>query len=169
MGDYSTAGPVGAGGGATIGSQAGFDPNTLMQLFQQSQANPWMKLGQTGMNFMQQLGQQNAQRGYANQVSGLFGPNSPYAQQMQQTLARQDAANGRNSQYGTRSVQLAAALAEAQSRALGNASYAQARTATPGLNALNSLFANFGTNQGMQQLGQMGSSAFNGLQSLFNG
>ncbi len=160
------------GGNSNAGAQGGGMPNNmsdLMSLFQQSQANPWAKLLQTGLGAYQQFGQQNAQNAYKNQIDQEFSPNSPYAQQMSQTLGRQDAAAGRNSQYGTRAVQLAAALTQAHANALANSNYYKAATATPGLNALNGLFANFGSNQGMQQLQQMGTGAFNSLQSLFGG
>lgn len=126
-----------------------------------------MKLGNTGLGMYQQYAQQHAQNQYANSISQMFSPNSPYAQQMQQTLARQDAAAGRNSQGGTRAVQLAAALTQAQAQAMGNSNYAHAATATPGANALNNVFAQFGNPQGLQQLGQFGSGAFNSLSSLF--
>ena len=45
-------------------------------------------------------------------LAAMYGPDSPYAQQLQQTLARKDAAAGRNSQYGPRTVQLQAMLAD---------------------------------------------------------
>ena len=45
-------------------------------------------------------------------ADALYGLNSPYAQQMAQTLARKDAAAGRNSQYGPRAAQYAAAMAD---------------------------------------------------------
>ena len=123
------------------------------------------KLGQQGLGAWQQLQKGNAARNYANSISGLFGPNSPYAQQMQQTLARQDAAAGRNSQYGTRANQLAAALTQAQSNALGGSNYAQAAQNISGTNALNGLFGLMGTGAGQR----LGSAAFNGLSSLFGG
>jgi hypothetical protein len=47
----------------------------------------------------------------ANSLGGMFGPNSPYAQQLEQSLSRRDAAHGRRSQYGPRSVELQAKLA----------------------------------------------------------
>lgn len=147
--------------GAGSSSGAGMNVSDLQSLF---------KLANTGMNYYQQQRQQSAQNNYADSIKGLFSPTSPYAQQMQQTLARTDAAAGRNSQYGTRSVQLAAALAQAQANALGNSNYAKAATATPGANALNSLFSNFGNPQGIQQLQglyNLGTSGFNGLANLF--
>ena len=47
----------------------------------------------------------------------LYSPNSPYAMQMQKELDARDAASGRRSQYGQRSVELAAKLADQQVRA----------------------------------------------------
>jgi len=47
-------------------------------------------------------------------LSGMYGPNSPYAQNLRQALARKDAAAGRNSQYGPREVDLQARLAGLQ-------------------------------------------------------
>lgn len=44
--------------------------------------------------------------------NNLFGPDSPYAQQLRQNLERRDAADGRRSQYGPREVELQAKLAE---------------------------------------------------------
>lgn len=52
----------------------------------------------------------------AAELNNLYSPNSPYAQQMRQRLERQDAAAGRRSQSGVREVELAARLAENQSR-----------------------------------------------------
>jgi hypothetical protein len=137
------------------------DPSTFQTI------GDLMKLANSGLNAYQQYRQQGAQNAYAGQIQNLFSPTSPYAQQMQQTLARQDAAAGRNSQYGTRATQLAAALTQAQANALGNSNYYHAATATPGANLLNGLFTNFGSPQGMQSLYRLGSGAFNGLSSLF--
>lgn len=61
--------------------------------------------------------------GALDTINGLYAPDSPYAQQMQQSLARKDAAGGRNSQYGTRAVELAAALTNARSNALTSPGY----------------------------------------------
>lgn len=49
-------------------------------------------------------------------LESMFGPNSPYAAQLGQQLARRDAAAGRRSQYGPREVELQAKLAEMNSR-----------------------------------------------------
>lgn len=162
-GDATTAGisPFGANLGVapTATSGGAFDylktPTGIQDLF---------KLGQQGLGAYQQYQKGQAANNYANSISGLFGPNSPYAQQMQQTLGRTDAAAGRNSQYGTRSVQLAAALAKAQADALGGNNYANARQdqSIPGmLTGVTGLFAN--TQAGKN----LGTAAFNGLSQLF--
>lgn len=61
-------------------------------------------------------------RGYADTVGRnmssmptldqMYGPTSAYATQLRQTLARKDAAAGRNSQYGPREAQFQAQLAD---------------------------------------------------------
>lgn len=47
-----------------------------------------------------------------NQLSNMYGQDSPYAQALRQNLERKDAAAGRRSQYGPREAQLQAALAD---------------------------------------------------------
>lgn len=151
--------------------KTGMDFSDLGSLFggggQQGGVSPMALLAKTGLGAYQQYQQQQAQNAYRDQISNIFSPGGAYAQQMAQTLGRQDAAAGRNSQYGTRSVQLAAALAQAQAQALGGSNYYRAATATPGANMLNSLFSNYFANPGA--FNQMGSAAFNGLSNLFGG
>lgn len=83
----------------------------LAGLYQGSQANG---VNQTAINNNAQ-GMQFAQQ-QAQQLADMYGPNSPYAQQLRQGLERKDAAAGRRSQYGPREVELQARLAEMQSR-----------------------------------------------------
>ncbi len=156
---------AGALGQPTAGGN--MDLSSLADLYKQ--ISPWMNLAKSGLGAYQQFRQQQAQNNYANQINNEFSPNSPYAQQMMQSLARQDAAAGRNSQYGNRAVQLAAELTKARANALGNNNYYQAATATPGASMLNSLFYNFANPQGMQGLMQAGSAGLNSLSSLFGG
>lgn len=87
----------GSGGGGIGGG--GFDnmAGNLMQLYQS-----WKNQRQYG--------------GLASNLSSLYSPNSPYAQQLNQTLMRSDAAAGRRSQVGPRNVELQARLAELNSR-----------------------------------------------------
>ena len=49
-------------------------------------------------------------------MQSLYSQDSPYAQNLRQTLERKDAAAGRRSQYGTREVELQGRLADAASR-----------------------------------------------------
>jgi hypothetical protein len=63
----------------------------------------------------------------ANTLSSLYGQNSPYAQQLRQSLERRDAASGRRSQYGPREVELQARLADMYSRNYPMMSQAQDR------------------------------------------
>lgn len=97
-GGYSGFGSFG-GFGQT--NQGGFDPTNL------AAGLGSMYLGGKAMSGI---------NGQIGNLNSLYAPNSPYAQQMQQALERQDAASGRRSQYGTRSVELQAALANAASR-----------------------------------------------------
>jgi hypothetical protein len=91
------AGGLGGGaGGARMGPwQAGL--GALASMYGYNRANDSLKTQAKGLG-------------------SLYSPNSPYAQQLKQALARQDAASGRRSQYGTREVELQARLAELNSR-----------------------------------------------------
>ena len=84
---------IGGLGSLYLGNQAISGMNTQRDAIQQQQA-------------MQQQG------GGMPSLAEMYGPNSPYALQLRQTLARQDAKAGRNSQYGAREAQLQALLAE---------------------------------------------------------
>lgn len=54
--------------------------------------------------------------GLAGNLESMYQPGGAYAQQMQQTLDRRDAAAGRRSQYGSRAVELQALLAHGASQ-----------------------------------------------------
>jgi len=68
------------------------------------------------MDLFNRYRQNQASRSLSGNLSSLYGQNSPYAQQLAQTLLRHDAASGRRSQVGPRSVELQARLAELNSR-----------------------------------------------------
>lgn len=71
----------------------------------------------TGLGNLYMASRNNAGiQGQINGLHSLYAPGSPYAQQMQQQLDRQDAAGGRRSQYGTRAVELQGRLADAATR-----------------------------------------------------
>lgn len=78
-----------------------------------------MDYGALGAGLGQIWNRYGAAKEYGNQgkqLASLYGPDSAYAQQMRQSLARQDAARGRRSQVGTREVELQARLADLASR-----------------------------------------------------
>ena len=75
--------------------------------------------GQLGAGLGQIYNRYNTSKEYSNQgkqLQDLYGPNSAYSQQLQQSLLRQDASRGRRSQFGTRNVELQARLADLASR-----------------------------------------------------
>jgi hypothetical protein len=100
-----------------------------------STAGPWgsflasllPKAGSSGLGayFANKQGNNEA-RQYQNQmaqINGLYAPDSAYAKQMEQTLARKDSAGGRNSQYGPRAEALAANLTKSKSDAINSANF----------------------------------------------
>lgn len=94
---------------------------------------------------------------YMDGLSGMYGQNSPFAQQLRQQLARKDAASGRRSQYGPREVELQARLAQMQ-----------AGLAPSMIQGRQNNFSN--SMQMFQQLGAMNKAGlFDGLKGLFSG
>lgn len=136
-------------GGATNGGLGVTGPS-------QGGEQSWLNTGGTlGALYALHRGQ-NRSGDLASSLSGMFGPNSPYAQQLEQSLSRRDAAAGRRSQYGPRSVELQAKLAQMASGvapSIGNANQSQLMQRLQMLNLL-----------GMA--GQQG--AFRGLGDLFS-
>lgn len=107
---------------------------------------------------------QDAISGQISSLSGMYGPDSPYAKQLRQTLERQDAKAGRNSQYGPREAQLQALLAEKAAGAASTVGNLAGQSET--LNRQRTMQRN-------QQLGillGMGqrSGLFNNLSGMFN-
>jgi len=98
-GSDSSAGSQNNGGGTDWGKLAG-------TLYQGYQAN--RQAGQLANNAQQN---QQALQAQMSGLQNMYAPDSPYAKQLAQQLARQDAKAGRNSQYGTRAVELQARLA----------------------------------------------------------
>lgn len=114
------AGPLGAMAGAQAGRAVsgrggpnvpgtGFNLEGAAQglgsLWAASQADKGLSGAQSGNEALQ---------AQLTSLGSMYGPNSPYAAQLRQTLERKDAAAGRRSQYGPREVQLMAALADKQ-------------------------------------------------------
>lgn len=90
----SSLGQIGSGLSTLLGGGSGGLPQGLASLLGVFNAN----------NQMNEWNQQ------MENLDKMYSLDSPYAKQMEQTLARKDSAAGRNSQYGPRSVELAAAL-----------------------------------------------------------
>lgn len=113
----SQAGRVASGRGGpsvpgTVGTSeggAGFNLEGLAtglgSMWAASQADKGLSSAQAGNEALQ---------AQLQSLATMYGPNSPYAAQLRQTLERKDAAAGRRSQYGPREVQLMAALADKQ-------------------------------------------------------
>lgn len=116
-------------------------------------------LGQLYMSSRNNAGIQ----GQINNLSQLYGPNSAYATQMQQQLQRQDAASGRGSQYGTRSVELQAALANAAQRSAPTLANLYQQQRQNRFGELSGMFA-MGKNSGMFGSSPSGSGAFSPTQ-----
>lgn len=107
-------------------------------------------------------------QGQISQLSNMFGPNSPYAQQLRQQLERKDAAAGRRSQYGPREVQLQAMLADKAAQTAGTIGNLAQQSQTQSM-----ALKNARDQQRAQQLAMLfkmgqGSGAFRGLQDMFN-
>jgi len=95
----------------------------LKSIFNDGVSNPFggknVKLGDLAgglMGLYQSLEARKRAKSMYNNLSNMYGPNSAYAQQLEKTLTRADAAAGRRSQYGNRAVELQARLADANSR-----------------------------------------------------
>ena len=128
---------------------------------------PWM---QTGIGLADMYGRQQAAKAMQDrfnqvntQINSMYAPGSPEAKLMEQEMARKDAAAGRNSQYGTRAVDLAAKLAATKGTLLSNTLGNQNNLLTAGLatgaGSYGSLANLFGQTTGA---GAAGSNAVNG-------
>jgi hypothetical protein len=117
----SLFGPIGSMAGGYIGSQVGKGAMGGSPAYSGPgpEGSKDSGAGQllTGLGVLYQHNQnQKDIGGQIKNLSSMYGPNSSYAKVMEQQLARRDAASGRRSQYGPRSVELQAALANANSR-----------------------------------------------------
>lgn len=113
-----------AGGGAAASSPwSSFLSGILKNVGTKAGGNLLSQLISAGGNAYMGNKQAGQYDDVINQINQLYAPDSAYAKQMQQTLARKDAAAGRNSQYGSRAVELAANLTQAKSNALTSSGY----------------------------------------------
>lgn len=88
-----------------------------------------------------------AMQSQADQLSNMYQPGTPEYDMWKQQLERRDAAAGRRSQYGPRSVELAAAMAKQRSNNLQSQNYANftGGALTQKYGGLDSLFKNAGS------------------------
>jgi len=125
---------------------------------QQDLANKQNALAQQGLA----ANQANTDAAVKN-INGLYAPGSPEYNLMQQTMERQDAAAGRNSQFGSRATELAAKIAGIKSNGLANVYSSAGQTGNAAyLNALNA--GNNANNLSVSAL----SNQYGGLSSLFS-
>jgi len=143
--------------GATSGSGGGSGGNPLSQLI--------------GAGLTAYQGNKGAKQyeNVINEINNLYGTDSPYAKQMKQAMERKDAAAGRNSQYGDRAVQLAAALTQAKSNALLSPGYQGmiGNRITQQNQPTNALSALFGSGAGQNLITQAGNAIGNGVNQYF--
>jgi hypothetical protein len=165
------ASAVAAGGAATAAASSPWSSflSTLTGTGAKAGGNLLSQLisaGGTAYQGQRQAGQYND---VINTINNLYSPDSPYAQQMQQALARKDSAAGRNSQYGSRAVELAAALTQAKSNTLtspgyGNLMGVRGTAQNQGLNALGAFL---GGGQGQDLITKAGGAASDWLGKMF--
>lgn len=116
---------------------------------------------------------QQALQGQMGSLAGMYAPDSPYAKQLAQQLARKDAASGRNSQYGNRAVELQArlaALAPTVANSMSNLAGASTSANTQGMQANQNQQVNYGQILSMladKKNRQDISSAWGDLKGLF--
>ena len=94
-----------------------------------------------------------------DRINNMYAPGSPEYNLMKQTIDRKDAAAGRNSQFGTRAVDLAGTIAKYKMDALNQASGSQNSLYNSAISnqygGLNSLFGYANQNAKMGQLGDI--------------
>lgn len=127
----------------------------------------WLGLGAGAFGAYKQNDAANHMLDWLNsqqaKIDNLYAPNSPEYNALFDQLSRQDAASGRNSQYGPRSVDLAARIAEIKARNTANLTTGIGNTYAAALNNKANAFAgipallNYGRQRGMST----------GLPSLF--
>lgn len=154
--------PVGGapGTGGAPGGRGGFDPSSMFASLLTAYQSE-----QNRKDYQELIGK----------LDGLYSPDSPYAQQMRDELERRDSAAGRASQYGPRSVELAAKLTDSRRQALGQMSVPLAAMMFNRNNVGNGLFeAATGSNgQGGniidagQQVFEWGSNAWDWMNKTF--
>lgn len=118
--DMQALGVGAAGSGLTTGDFTRMDrgsgyssSNPIMDFISKQFSSP-QSVGRMGSNLLDMYNnyqKKKRNQGMINNLSSLYGPNSPYAQQLNKALTRAYAASGRRSDVGGRNVELQARLA----------------------------------------------------------
>jgi hypothetical protein len=130
--------------------------------------DPW-SAGITGLSALWNYNQtKNQNNNLMGSMQNMYGPNSPYAAQMRQSLERKDAASGRRSDYAGLESRLQANLADAYSRNMPTMAGLVGSNAANRDNAIGS----FGQiNKGLQPFGGLAGVAKSGwgaIQNMWN-
>lgn len=174
---------------SSVASAGGYDPtsgidfgadysgaapsnNTLSDIFSQTKGfvNKTIPGGLTGMQLGSSLYDMYAKRKMSNAlmdrynqnastISNMYAPGSPEYTLMKQAMDRKDAAAGRNSQYGTRAVDLAGTIAKLKGDMFNSSLNSQNQLYTAAnqgkYGGLNSLFGYMNQNQRMSDLSKI--------------
>lgn len=154
----------GAGQGALMGGLGGLFGQGLQQLGMNTGNGDSLgnALVRGGMGMYAANQAKKDLGGQIGQLQSLFSGNSPYAQQLQQQLARKDAAAGRRSQYGPREVELQARLAELNSRNAPQLNQLYNQRKAENMSQYKDLYNVLRSSGLMEKLGTMGQQYFQG-------
>jgi hypothetical protein len=170
-GALTGAGTVAAGGAGSAASSWASGPfgDFLKSLGTKAGGSLLSQLISAGGNAYMGNKQTGQYNDIINQINQLYSPDSPYAKQMQQAMERKDAAAGRNSQYGTRGVELAAALTNSKAQALTSPGFTNLLMQR-GINQnmpMNGFLAALGSGAGQDLITKAGGAASDWLSKLF--
>lgn len=133
--------PGGGGGGGGTTKPGGMDIGKLLSLLYGAYSKK-----NTGDQF----------KGLLDQMMNMYKPGSPEALQMQRELAARDAKAGRRSQYGPRSTELNAKLADARMKMMSSPGFLAMQAAqmnnSPSTGGLSELVASLGGKSGLNSL-----------------
>lgn len=126
----------------TGGDSSGFNQNTAASGGDPSRSGAYGGVDNLITSLAGMYGANKANNALKDQIgslTGMYGQDSPYAQQLRSNLARKDARTGRRSQGGSREVQLQAKLAEMASRNSGAVANLEGQRNNLNMQKLNSL------------------------------
>lgn len=158
--------PTGTGTGGGLGDLFSKMPGGLSSVLQKLTSGQ----GLGGLLGMYNANQQNNMlKDQMANLDRMFATDSPYAKQMQETLARKDAAAGRNSQYGPRAEKLAADLTSKKADMTKDMLGIYDRMSVNKDSSIRDLASIFGGNNNGQSVFSGLSSGFQDLMKLIGG